>query len=148
MEVFTALFRAMEKSQAELIERIRRKQAATEKRAERLITELKREITELQKRRSEIEQLFHSEDHLHLLQVRSLKHSGLHSIIIKLVFSMMSFLSCLCQRFPALSCPPSYKPCTDIIFYSDTCFSMISRELANIEQQLQLERKKVSIQGQ
>lgn len=71
MEVYTALFHSLERSKAELVEMIQRKQAAAEQRAERLITELQQEITELEKRRSEMKQLSHTDDHLHLLQVRS-----------------------------------------------------------------------------
>lgn len=70
-EVFSTLFRSMERSQAELVEVIQREQAAAERRAERLITELELEITELERKRSEMEQLSHTDDHLHFLQVRS-----------------------------------------------------------------------------
>lgn len=78
MEVFSALLRSMERSQAELVEMIQRKQAGAEQRAERLITELQREITELERKRSEMEQLSHTEDHLRLLQVRKIfdGHTG------------------------------------------------------------------------
>lgn len=48
---------------------IQRKQAAAELRAARLITELEQEIAELERKRREMEELFHSDDHLHLLQV-------------------------------------------------------------------------------
>lgn len=71
MEVFSILLQSMKRSQAELVDVIQKKQAAAEQRAERLITQLELEITELERRRSEMEQLSHSEDHLHLLQVRS-----------------------------------------------------------------------------
>lgn len=71
MEVFSTLFHFMERSQAELVDVIQRKQAAAEQRAERLIAELELEITELERKRSEMEQLSHTEDHLHLLQVKS-----------------------------------------------------------------------------
>uniref|UniRef100_A0A3P8TYT2 Uncharacterized protein n=1 Tax=Amphiprion percula TaxID=161767 RepID=A0A3P8TYT2_AMPPE len=70
VEVFSVLFRMMERSQAELVETIRRKQAAAEQRAERLIRELELEISALQRRRNEMEQLLHTEDHLHVVQVR------------------------------------------------------------------------------
>lgn len=62
----------MERNQAELVEMIQRRQAAAEQRADRLVAELELEITELQRRRSEMEQLFHTDDHLHLIQVRNL----------------------------------------------------------------------------
>uniref|UniRef100_A0A3B5BFR5 E3 ubiquitin-protein ligase TRIM39-like n=1 Tax=Stegastes partitus TaxID=144197 RepID=A0A3B5BFR5_9TELE len=108
VEVFSALFRTLERSQAELVETIRRKQTAAEQRAERLISELELEVTELQRRRSEMEQLLHTEDHLHVV-----------------------------QRFPALSSPPSVKPCSDIVVHSHTCLGALRRAVANIEQQLQ-----------
>lgn len=72
MAVLSALLRSVERRQAELVEAIQRKQAAAEQRAERLITELELEITELERKRSEMEQLSHTEDHLHLLQVRNI----------------------------------------------------------------------------
>lgn len=50
---------------------IRGKQEAAEQRAERLITHLELEITELERKRSEMEQLSQTEDHLNLLQVKS-----------------------------------------------------------------------------
>jgi len=45
------------------------KQKAEEKQAEEFIKELEQEITELKKRDTDLEQLSHTEDHLHLLQV-------------------------------------------------------------------------------
>lgn len=70
-EVFSMLIRSMERIWNEVVETIQRKQAAAERRAERLIAELELEITELERKRSEMEHLSHTEDHLHLLQVRS-----------------------------------------------------------------------------
>ncbi|KAM7377503.1 hypothetical protein PAMA_014013 [Pampus argenteus] len=119
MEVFRDLFRSLERSQAELVEMMQRKQAAAEQRAERLITELELEITELERRRSETEQLSHTDDHHHLL-----------------------------QRFPALSSSSNAKACSDIIVHSDTCLGTARRALANIEQQLQTALKKLSTEEQ
>ncbi|TDH09804.1 hypothetical protein EPR50_G00092540 [Perca flavescens] len=68
VQVFTALKESVERSQAELIETIKEKQRKTEKQAECFIKELEQEISELQKRSTEVEQLSQSEDHLHLLQ--------------------------------------------------------------------------------
>ncbi|KAM9402478.1 E3 ubiquitin/ISG15 ligase TRIM25-like [Salvelinus alpinus] len=68
VQVFTDLVRSIERSQAELIEVIEEKQKAAEMQAEGLIKELEQEITELQRRSTELEQLSHTEDHLHLLQ--------------------------------------------------------------------------------
>lgn len=44
-------------------------QKAAEKQAEDLIKELQQEITDLKKRNTELEQLSHTEDHIHFLQV-------------------------------------------------------------------------------
>lgn len=71
LEVFAALMRSIEKIETELVQMIQRKQAAAEQRAELLIAELELEITELERKRCEMEQLSDTEDHLHLLQVRS-----------------------------------------------------------------------------
>lgn len=79
LEVFAALMRSMEKIERELVQMIQRKQAAAEQRAERLIRELELEITELERRRGEMEQLSHTEDHLHLLQVRSRPRTSVHN---------------------------------------------------------------------
>ncbi|XP_038831105.1 E3 ubiquitin-protein ligase TRIM21-like [Salvelinus namaycush] len=68
VEVFNALVRSIERSQAELIVEIEEKQKAEDRRAKGLINELELEITALKRRRTELEQLSHTEDHLHLLQ--------------------------------------------------------------------------------
>eukprot|EP00063_Salmo_salar_P059593 XP_014034428.1 PREDICTED: E3 ubiquitin-protein ligase TRIM39-like [Salmo salar] len=68
MQVFTDLVHSIERSQAVLIEVVEEKQKAAEKRAEGFITELEQEINELLRRSTELKQLSHTEDHLHLLQ--------------------------------------------------------------------------------
>ncbi|XP_074487475.1 E3 ubiquitin-protein ligase TRIM21-like [Sebastes fasciatus] len=74
VQVFTALKESVERGQANLIDTIKEKQKTTEKQAEAFIKELEQEISELTKRKTEVEQLKRSEDHLHLLQsVQSLK---------------------------------------------------------------------------
>uniref|UniRef100_A0A3B1JHS7 Uncharacterized protein n=1 Tax=Astyanax mexicanus TaxID=7994 RepID=A0A3B1JHS7_ASTMX len=69
VEVFTALMRSIERSQAELLEVMVKKQKAAERQAEEFIKDLEQEITELKRRDTELEQLSHTEDHLHLLQI-------------------------------------------------------------------------------
>ncbi|CAG5929368.1 unnamed protein product, partial [Menidia menidia] len=103
------------RSQVELAEMIQRKQAAAEQRAERLIAELELEIIELQKRRREMEQLYQAEDHLYVV-----------------------------QRFPAVYSAPSPKACSDFFVYSDTCLGALRETVAEIQQQLQTELKKLS----
>ncbi|XP_050959529.1 E3 ubiquitin-protein ligase TRIM39-like [Labeo rohita] len=56
---------------AELLEMMEEQQKAAEKQEEELIEELEQEITELKMRNTELEQLSHTEDHLHLLQIYS-----------------------------------------------------------------------------
>uniref|UniRef100_A0A8C1SNE0 E3 ubiquitin-protein ligase TRIM39-like n=1 Tax=Cyprinus carpio TaxID=7962 RepID=A0A8C1SNE0_CYPCA len=68
-ELFTDLMRSIERCQSELLEMMEQKQKAAEKQAEELIKELEQEITELKRRDTELEQLSHTEDHLHLLQI-------------------------------------------------------------------------------
>ncbi|XP_044045215.1 E3 ubiquitin-protein ligase TRIM39-like isoform X9 [Siniperca chuatsi] len=68
VQVFTSLKESVERGQANLIHMIKEKQKTTEKQAEAFIKELDQEISELMKRRTEVEQLSRSQDHLHLLQ--------------------------------------------------------------------------------
>ncbi|KAI4903260.1 hypothetical protein NFI96_032700, partial [Prochilodus magdalenae] len=70
VEVFSALVRCIERSLAEMLELMEEKQKSAERQAEEFIKELEQEITELKRRDTELEQLSHTEDHLHLLQVR------------------------------------------------------------------------------
>uniref|UniRef100_A0A8D0DAE1 RING-type domain-containing protein n=1 Tax=Sander lucioperca TaxID=283035 RepID=A0A8D0DAE1_SANLU len=67
VQIFTALKESVERSLAELLEMIQEKRM-TKQPAEVFITELEQEISELQKRSTEVEQLLQSEDHQHLLQ--------------------------------------------------------------------------------
>ncbi|KAI2662781.1 Zinc finger protein RFP [Labeo rohita] len=69
IELFTDLIRSVERCQSELLEKMERKQKAAETQAEELIKELEEEITELKRRNTELEQLSHTEDHLHFLQI-------------------------------------------------------------------------------
>ncbi|XP_050957949.1 E3 ubiquitin-protein ligase TRIM39-like [Labeo rohita] len=68
VELFAALMRSIERCRAELLEKMEEKQKATEKQEEELIEELQQEITELKRRDTELEQLSHTEDHLHFIR--------------------------------------------------------------------------------
>ncbi|XP_065816634.1 nuclear factor 7, ovary-like [Labrus bergylta] len=68
VRVFTALKESVERGQAEFINTIDKKLKTTEKQAEAFIKELEQEICELMKRSTEVQQLSHSEDHLHVIQ--------------------------------------------------------------------------------
>lgn len=68
-QLFTSLIRSIEERQTEVNKKIKEKQEAAERRAEELMNELQQEITELQRRNTELEELRNTDDHLHLLQV-------------------------------------------------------------------------------
>ncbi|XP_041819560.1 E3 ubiquitin-protein ligase TRIM39-like isoform X1 [Chelmon rostratus] len=68
VQVFSALIQFLERAQAELIGMIEETQKTTEKQAKGFIQELEQEISELVRRRAEVEQLSRSKDHLHFLQ--------------------------------------------------------------------------------
>ncbi|XP_060771242.1 E3 ubiquitin-protein ligase TRIM39-like [Neoarius graeffei] len=69
VEVFSALMQCIQRSQSELLKVMEEKQKAAEAQAEEFIKEMEQEITELKRRNIELEQLSHTEDHLHLLQI-------------------------------------------------------------------------------
>ncbi|KAF4092021.1 hypothetical protein AMELA_G00016320 [Ameiurus melas] len=66
--IFTEMISSMEKRRSEVTKLIRAQEKAELSRAERLLEQLWQEITDLQRRVTEIEQLPHTDDHLHFLQ--------------------------------------------------------------------------------
>ncbi|KAJ8371514.1 hypothetical protein AAFF_G00307510 [Aldrovandia affinis] len=66
--IFTELIRSLERRRSEVKELIRDQEKAAVSRAERLIEQLEQEIAELRRRDAELEQLSHTEDHIHFLQ--------------------------------------------------------------------------------
>ncbi|XP_068444226.1 E3 ubiquitin-protein ligase TRIM39-like [Clinocottus analis] len=68
IQVVSRVVSVIEKNQASLLEEIEKKQEATEVAEEQLRNELRHEIIELQRRRTELQLLEHSDDNLHLLQ--------------------------------------------------------------------------------
>ncbi|XP_046706975.1 zinc finger protein RFP-like isoform X2 [Silurus meridionalis] len=69
VEAFNALMLCIERNQAELLKIMEEKQKAAERQTEEFIRHLQSEISELKKRTTELEQLMHSDEHLHLLQI-------------------------------------------------------------------------------
>ncbi|XP_071262869.1 tripartite motif-containing protein 16-like [Salvelinus alpinus] len=67
-KTFTELIRSIERRRSEVKELIRAQEKAQVSQAEGLLEQLKQEIAELRKRRTELEQLSHTEDHIHFLQ--------------------------------------------------------------------------------
>uniref|UniRef100_A0A672KHX7 E3 ubiquitin-protein ligase TRIM39-like n=1 Tax=Sinocyclocheilus grahami TaxID=75366 RepID=A0A672KHX7_SINGR len=78
VELFTDLIRSIERCQSELLLMMEEQQKAAEKQAEDLIKELQQEITDLKKRNTELEQISHTDDHLHVIQIFSSLYSRPH----------------------------------------------------------------------
>ncbi|KAG7455067.1 hypothetical protein MATL_G00252520 [Megalops atlanticus] len=66
--IFTELIRSIERRRSEVKELIRDQEKAAVGRAEGVIKRLEQEIAELRRRDTEMEQLSHTEDHIHFLQ--------------------------------------------------------------------------------
>ncbi|XP_029901474.1 E3 ubiquitin-protein ligase TRIM21-like [Myripristis murdjan] len=114
VRVFTSLMQSVERGQAELIDMIEEKQKTTEKQAEGFIKELQQEISELMRRSTEVEQLSHTEDHLHLL-----------------------------QSFPSLSVPPHTKNWTEVRVHRSSYVGSVRTAVAQLEETLSKEMKKL-----
>ncbi|XP_029607561.1 tripartite motif-containing protein 16-like [Salmo trutta] len=67
-QIFTDLIRSIERRSSEVKELIRAQEKAQVSQAEGFLEQLKQEIAELRKRSTELEQLSHTEDHIHFLQ--------------------------------------------------------------------------------
>uniref|UniRef100_A0A673XX79 Fish virus induced TRIM protein n=1 Tax=Salmo trutta TaxID=8032 RepID=A0A673XX79_SALTR len=67
-KIFTELIRSIERRRSEVKELIRAQEKAQVSQAEGLLEQLKQEIAELRKRSTELEQLSHTEDHIHFFQ--------------------------------------------------------------------------------
>ncbi|XP_038838215.1 tripartite motif-containing protein 16-like [Salvelinus namaycush] len=67
-QIFTELIRSIERRSSEVKELIRAQEKAQVSQVEGLLEQLKQEIAELRKRSTELEQLSHTEDHIHFLQ--------------------------------------------------------------------------------
>ncbi|KAI4891259.1 hypothetical protein NFI96_013717 [Prochilodus magdalenae] len=67
--IFTELIRSIEKKRSEVTELIRAQEKAELSGAEELLEKLEQEMADLKRRRTELEQLSHTEDHIHFLQV-------------------------------------------------------------------------------
>ncbi|XP_034048442.1 E3 ubiquitin-protein ligase TRIM39-like [Thalassophryne amazonica] len=115
VQIFTALMESVHRGLNELLETIEEKQKRTEVQAEGFITELEHEISELQKRSSEVEQLSQSEDHLHLL-----------------------------QGFQSLSPAPPTKDWTEVRVHPPSYEGSVVRAVSQLEETIRKDMKKVS----
>ncbi|XP_053338157.1 E3 ubiquitin-protein ligase TRIM39-like [Clarias gariepinus] len=116
VEIFSALMRSIERSQAELLKVMEEKQKAAERQAEEFIKDLEQEITELKRRNTELEQLSHTEDHLHLLQI-----------------------------YPSLCSPPHTQDWTDVTIISRLSVETVRRALSQIQETLSEEMEKLNM---
>ncbi|XP_049338035.1 E3 ubiquitin-protein ligase TRIM39-like isoform X2 [Astyanax mexicanus] len=110
VEVFTDLVRSIERSQAELLKSMEEKRKAAERQAEEFIKDLEQEITELKRRDTELEQLSHTEDHLHLLQI-----------------------------YPSLCSPPHTTNWTDISLTTHSSVEILRTSLSQLQKTLNKE---------
>ncbi|XP_060771687.1 E3 ubiquitin-protein ligase TRIM21-like [Neoarius graeffei] len=114
VKVFSALMCCIERSQAELLKVMEEKQKAAEMQAEEFVNELEQEITELKRRNTELEQISHTEDHLHLLQI-----------------------------YPSLCSPPHTQDWTDVTINSHLSEETLRRALSQLQEALSEEMQKV-----
>ncbi|XP_076849635.1 E3 ubiquitin-protein ligase TRIM21-like isoform X2 [Brachyhypopomus gauderio] len=96
--------RSIERSQAVLGQA---RQKAAESKAEGFIKDLEQEITELKRRDSELEQLSHTEDHIHLLKI-----------------------------YPTMNSPPHTKNWTDISIDTDVNVETVIKVLSQLQKTL------------
>ncbi|CAM4574274.1 unnamed protein product [Leuciscus chuanchicus] len=66
--IFTELIRSIERSRSEATQRIRDQEKTAVSRAEGRLERLEQEINDLRRRDTELEQLSHTQDHIHFLQ--------------------------------------------------------------------------------
>ncbi|KAJ8007621.1 hypothetical protein DPEC_G00096080 [Dallia pectoralis] len=114
MQVFQELIRSIQRTQAELVLAIEEKQRVTERWSESLIAELEQEITELQRRNTDLAHLLCTEDHIHFLQC-----------------------------FPALCTPPATKDWTGTHVESDVCVGILRRAVSKLEESISTEMNKL-----
>ncbi|KAI5085529.1 bloodthirsty-relatedprotein family, member 6, partial [Silurus meridionalis] len=113
VEMFSALICCIERSQAELLKVMEEKQKAAERQAEEFIKDLEQEISDLKRRNTDLEQLSHTEDHLHLLQI-----------------------------YPSLCSSPHTQDWTSITITSHLSVETLRRALAQLQETLSQEMEK------
>ncbi|KAK3546735.1 hypothetical protein QTP70_033532, partial [Hemibagrus guttatus] len=131
VEIFNNLMRCIERNQAELLKMMEKKQKAVERQAEEFVKELEQEITELKRRNTELEQLSHTEDHLHLLQVRVL------------LFLNSNAAHDRTAIYPSLCRPPHTQHWTRITNNTHLSVETLYRALSQLQETLREEIKKL-----
>ncbi|XP_076125927.1 E3 ubiquitin-protein ligase TRIM16-like [Alosa pseudoharengus] len=111
--IFTEMIRTIERRRSEVKELIRAQEKAEVSQAEGLLKQLEQEIAELKRRDAELDQLSHTEDHIHFLKAFQSVSAPLESKVLscvyvnqrlsfeavkKSVFTLQGQLETLCQE--------------------------------------------------
>ncbi|XP_048011749.1 tripartite motif-containing protein 16-like [Megalobrama amblycephala] len=120
--IFTELIRSIERSRSEATQRIRDQEKTAVSRAEGRLERLEQEINDLRRRDAELEQLSHTQDHIHFL-----------------------------QSFQSLSAPPESTDVNDDPFSSLSSFDVVRESIHQLRDKLEdfckEELKKISDRG-
>ncbi|XP_067248553.1 tripartite motif-containing protein 16-like [Chanodichthys erythropterus] len=106
--IFTELFRSIERSRSEATQRIRDQEKTAVSRAEGRLERLEQEINDLRRRDAELEQLSHTQDHIHFL-----------------------------QSFQSLSAPPESTDVNDDPFSSLSSFDVVRESVLQLRDKLE-----------
>ncbi|XDV21714.1 hypothetical protein PO909_026745 [Leuciscus waleckii] len=116
-KIFTELIRSIERSRSEATQRIRDQEKTAVSRAEGRLERLEQEINDLRRRDAELEQLSHTQDHIHFL-----------------------------QSFQSLSAPPESTDVNDNPFSSLSSFDVVRESVLQLRDKLEdfCKEKKIS----
>ncbi|XP_067249125.1 tripartite motif-containing protein 16-like [Chanodichthys erythropterus] len=106
--IFTELIRSIERSRSEATQRIRDQEKTAVSRAEGRLERLEQEINDLRRRDAELEQLSHTQDHIHFL-----------------------------QSFQSLSAPPESTDVNDDLFGSRSSFDVVRESVHQLRDKLE-----------
>ncbi|XP_061093904.1 tripartite motif-containing protein 16-like [Conger conger] len=106
--IFTEMIRSIERRCSEVKELIRDQEKAEVSRAEGLLERLEQEIAELRRRDAELEQLSHTEDHIHFL-----------------------------QKYQSLCAPPGPGDLPSITFNPHVSFDVASKSVSELKERLE-----------
>ncbi|XP_067249128.1 tripartite motif-containing protein 16-like [Chanodichthys erythropterus] len=106
--IFTELIRSIERSRSEATQRIRDQEKTAVSRAEGRLERLEQEINDLRRRDTELEQLSHTQDHIHFL-----------------------------QSFQSLSAPPESTDVNDDPFSSLSSFAVVRQSVRQLRDKLE-----------
>ncbi|XP_051747577.1 tripartite motif-containing protein 16-like isoform X3 [Ctenopharyngodon idella] len=106
--IFTEIIRSIERSRSEATQRIRDQEKTAVSRAEGRLERLEQEINDLRRRDAELEQLSHTQDHIHFL-----------------------------QSFQSLSAPPESTDVNDDLFSSLSSFDVVRESVRQLKDKLE-----------